>query len=159
MTSPGFIKRLIWPGLLLVSLTSNLCFACLYMYHNWRWTVDGSAAVLSWPAQSESASGLWQPCRVCRPGGYSAMPENITFLAAIYCLLMLMVKITDVRFSTAYLLFHWSFYKKTLWWNQILRLWICDWHTFSFWSGLVGVCPLVCHFSFYCSFTWTPVHV
>ncbi|TDH10625.1 hypothetical protein EPR50_G00077750 [Perca flavescens] len=32
----GFVKRLIWPGLLLVSLTSNLCFACLYMYHNWR---------------------------------------------------------------------------------------------------------------------------
>ncbi|XP_068589360.1 transmembrane protein 201 [Cebidichthys violaceus] len=32
----GLIKRLIWPGLLLVSLTSNLFFAGLYMYHNWR---------------------------------------------------------------------------------------------------------------------------
>ncbi|XP_035512599.1 transmembrane protein 201 [Morone saxatilis] len=32
----GFMKSLIWPGLLLVSLTSNLLFACLYMYHNWR---------------------------------------------------------------------------------------------------------------------------
>ncbi|XP_040049824.2 transmembrane protein 201 isoform X2 [Gasterosteus aculeatus] len=32
----GLIKRFIWPGLLLGSLTSNLFFACLYMYHNWR---------------------------------------------------------------------------------------------------------------------------
>ncbi|XP_044067174.1 transmembrane protein 201 [Siniperca chuatsi] len=32
----GFVKLLIWPGLLLVSLTANLFFACLYMYHNWR---------------------------------------------------------------------------------------------------------------------------
>ncbi|KAL6119806.1 tmem201 [Pungitius sinensis] len=32
----GLIKRFVWPGLFLVSLTSNLFFACLYMYHNWR---------------------------------------------------------------------------------------------------------------------------
>ncbi|XP_033484944.1 transmembrane protein 201 isoform X1 [Epinephelus lanceolatus] len=32
----GFVKSLIWPGLLLVSLTSNLFFAGLYMYNNWR---------------------------------------------------------------------------------------------------------------------------
>lgn len=31
----GFLKRLIWPGLLLASLTANLMFTCLYMYHNW----------------------------------------------------------------------------------------------------------------------------
>ncbi|KAM6929949.1 transmembrane protein 201 [Lycodopsis pacificus] len=32
----GLMKRLIWPGLLLVSLTSNLFFAGLYVYYNWR---------------------------------------------------------------------------------------------------------------------------
>ncbi|XP_028266028.1 transmembrane protein 201 [Parambassis ranga] len=32
----GFLKRLIWPGLLFASLTANLTFAGLYMYHNWR---------------------------------------------------------------------------------------------------------------------------
>uniref|UniRef100_A0A1A7X8P4 Transmembrane protein 201 n=2 Tax=Iconisemion striatum TaxID=60296 RepID=A0A1A7X8P4_9TELE len=32
----GFVKRLIWPGLLFVSLTSNLLFACFYVYHRWR---------------------------------------------------------------------------------------------------------------------------
>ncbi|XP_013884770.1 transmembrane protein 201 [Austrofundulus limnaeus] len=32
----GFVKRLIWPGLLLMSLTSNLLFICFYTYHNWR---------------------------------------------------------------------------------------------------------------------------
>ncbi|XP_059188880.1 transmembrane protein 201 isoform X2 [Centropristis striata] len=32
----GFIRRLIWPGLLLLSLTSNLLFGCFYMYNNWR---------------------------------------------------------------------------------------------------------------------------
>ncbi|KAM9350841.1 transmembrane protein 201 [Symphorus nematophorus] len=33
--SKGFLKRLVWPGLLLASLTANLLFACFYMYHNW----------------------------------------------------------------------------------------------------------------------------
>ncbi|XP_045912788.1 transmembrane protein 201 [Micropterus dolomieu] len=32
----GFVKRLIWPGLLLVSLTTNLFFTSLYMYQTWR---------------------------------------------------------------------------------------------------------------------------
>ncbi|XP_037629083.1 transmembrane protein 201 isoform X1 [Sebastes umbrosus] len=32
----GFVRRLIWPGLVLVSLTSNLFFAGLYLYNNWR---------------------------------------------------------------------------------------------------------------------------
>ncbi|KAM4562574.1 transmembrane protein 201 [Odontesthes bonariensis] len=32
----GLVRRLIWPGLLLASLTANLLFAGLYMYHNWR---------------------------------------------------------------------------------------------------------------------------
>ncbi|KAK5923528.1 hypothetical protein CgunFtcFv8_000489 [Champsocephalus gunnari] len=32
----GFIRRLIWPGLLMVSLTSNLVFASVYIYLNWR---------------------------------------------------------------------------------------------------------------------------
>ncbi|XP_070696352.1 transmembrane protein 201 [Pempheris klunzingeri] len=32
----SFMKHFIWPGLLLVSLTANLLFACLYTYHNWR---------------------------------------------------------------------------------------------------------------------------
>ncbi|KAE8293334.1 Transmembrane protein 201 [Larimichthys crocea] len=31
----GVVRSLIWPGLLLVSLTANMLFACLYMYHNW----------------------------------------------------------------------------------------------------------------------------
>ncbi|KAM8754754.1 transmembrane protein 201 [Acanthopagrus schlegelii] len=31
----GFVRRLIWPGLLLMSLASNLLFAGLYAYHNW----------------------------------------------------------------------------------------------------------------------------
>ncbi|XP_022072433.2 transmembrane protein 201 [Acanthochromis polyacanthus] len=31
----GLSKRLVWPGLLLASLTANLFFSCLYMYHNW----------------------------------------------------------------------------------------------------------------------------
>ncbi|XP_071763500.1 transmembrane protein 201 [Centroberyx gerrardi] len=34
--SKGFVKRLIWPGLLLVSLSANLFFGSLYMYRNWR---------------------------------------------------------------------------------------------------------------------------
>ncbi|XP_069545089.1 transmembrane protein 201 [Brachyistius frenatus] len=34
--SKGLVKRLIWPGLLLASLTGNLLFAGLHMYHNWR---------------------------------------------------------------------------------------------------------------------------
>ncbi|KAM3871601.1 transmembrane protein 201 [Diretmus argenteus] len=34
--SKGFVRRLLWPGLLLVSFSANLFFACLYMYHNWR---------------------------------------------------------------------------------------------------------------------------
>ncbi|TNM87209.1 hypothetical protein fugu_007439 [Takifugu bimaculatus] len=38
----GFLKRLIWPGLLLTSLTANLLFACVYVYHRW-----GSATVPS----------------------------------------------------------------------------------------------------------------
>uniref|UniRef100_H3DCH6 Transmembrane protein 201 n=1 Tax=Tetraodon nigroviridis TaxID=99883 RepID=H3DCH6_TETNG len=29
----GFLKRFIWPGLLLTSLTANLLFACVYVYH------------------------------------------------------------------------------------------------------------------------------
>lgn len=29
-------KRLLWPGLLLASLTANLVFACICMYNNWR---------------------------------------------------------------------------------------------------------------------------
>ena len=76
MTSSGFVKRLVWPGLLLASLTANLLFACFYMYHNWGWTDDGSAAaaVLLWPARRESASVR----SVCGPEGHSAMPENIT---------------------------------------------------------------------------------
>ncbi|XP_074537648.1 transmembrane protein 201 [Halichoeres trimaculatus] len=32
----GFMERFLWPGLLIVSLTSNMFFASLYMYHNWR---------------------------------------------------------------------------------------------------------------------------
>uniref|UniRef100_UPI0037E8BD27 transmembrane protein 201 n=1 Tax=Semicossyphus pulcher TaxID=241346 RepID=UPI0037E8BD27 len=32
----GFMKRFIWPGLCFVSLTANLVFSGLYMYHNWR---------------------------------------------------------------------------------------------------------------------------
>ncbi|KAM6924765.1 transmembrane protein 201 isoform 2-T2 [Xenentodon cancila] len=32
----GFVKRLVWPVLLLASLTANMLFACLYTYHNWR---------------------------------------------------------------------------------------------------------------------------
>ncbi|XP_034551636.1 transmembrane protein 201 [Notolabrus celidotus] len=32
----GIMERLLWPGLLVVSLTSNMFFAGLYMYHNWR---------------------------------------------------------------------------------------------------------------------------
>ncbi|XP_028309865.1 transmembrane protein 201 [Gouania willdenowi] len=32
----GFAKRLMWPGLLLVSLTANLLFSCVYLYNNWR---------------------------------------------------------------------------------------------------------------------------
>ncbi|KAM9344361.1 transmembrane protein 201 isoform 2-T2 [Pholidichthys leucotaenia] len=35
LSKKGFVKCLIWPGLLLVSLTANLFFASLYMYHNW----------------------------------------------------------------------------------------------------------------------------
>ncbi|CAG07536.1 unnamed protein product, partial [Tetraodon nigroviridis] len=31
----GFLKRFIWPGLLLTSLTANLLFACVYVYHRW----------------------------------------------------------------------------------------------------------------------------
>ncbi|XP_030590318.1 transmembrane protein 201 [Archocentrus centrarchus] len=31
-----FAKRVIWPGLLFVSLTANLFFGCLYAYNNWR---------------------------------------------------------------------------------------------------------------------------
>ncbi|XP_068607938.1 transmembrane protein 201 [Brachionichthys hirsutus] len=31
----GFVRRLIWPGLLLASLTANLLFAGLYTYHRW----------------------------------------------------------------------------------------------------------------------------
>lgn len=31
----GFIKRLVWPGLFFVSLTANMLFAGLYLYHNW----------------------------------------------------------------------------------------------------------------------------
>lgn len=38
----GFIRRLIWPGLLMVSLTSNLVFASVYIYLNWRGAADGS---------------------------------------------------------------------------------------------------------------------
>ncbi|XP_018521672.1 transmembrane protein 201 [Lates calcarifer] len=34
--SKGFLKRLILPGLLTVSLAANLVFACLCMYHYWR---------------------------------------------------------------------------------------------------------------------------
>lgn len=52
---------------------------------NWRWT----GAVLLRPAQSESTSGPWHPCHVCRPRGHSAMPENITFLTVTYCLLVI----------------------------------------------------------------------
>lgn len=33
----GFLKRFIWPGLLLTSLTANLLFACVYAYHRWGW--------------------------------------------------------------------------------------------------------------------------
>lgn len=36
----GFLKRLVWPGLLLTSLTANLLFACVYVYHTWGPTVD-----------------------------------------------------------------------------------------------------------------------
>uniref|UniRef100_A0A1A8EHJ2 Transmembrane protein 201 n=1 Tax=Nothobranchius kadleci TaxID=1051664 RepID=A0A1A8EHJ2_NOTKA len=32
----GFVKRLIWAGLLFVSLTSNLLFACFFVYHRSR---------------------------------------------------------------------------------------------------------------------------
>ncbi|XP_022597362.1 transmembrane protein 201 isoform X1 [Seriola dumerili] len=32
----GFVKRLLFPGLLIGSLTANLFFACLCMYHYWR---------------------------------------------------------------------------------------------------------------------------
>ncbi|XP_047462407.1 transmembrane protein 201 [Mugil cephalus] len=32
----GFTKRLIWPGLLLTSLTANLLCVSFYVYHNWR---------------------------------------------------------------------------------------------------------------------------
>lgn len=32
----GFVKRLIWPGLLLASFSANLTFASIYAYNNWR---------------------------------------------------------------------------------------------------------------------------
>lgn len=57
VTSAGFVRRLIWPGLLLMSLASNLLFAGLYAYHNWGWKVlESTAAVLLWSAQSKLAS-------------------------------------------------------------------------------------------------------
>ncbi|KAM3617628.1 uncharacterized protein V6R79_009104 [Siganus canaliculatus] len=31
----GFMKRIVWPGVFFVSLTSNLLFASFYLYHNW----------------------------------------------------------------------------------------------------------------------------
>uniref|UniRef100_A0A3Q3WRZ4 Transmembrane protein 201 n=1 Tax=Mola mola TaxID=94237 RepID=A0A3Q3WRZ4_MOLML len=35
LTPAGFVKRLLWPGLLLTSLTGNVLFASLYIYHKW----------------------------------------------------------------------------------------------------------------------------
>ncbi|CAJ1085405.1 transmembrane protein 201 [Xyrichtys novacula] len=35
-TSKGFMKQLLWPGLLIVSLTSNIFCISFYIYHNWR---------------------------------------------------------------------------------------------------------------------------
>lgn len=73
MTPAGLVTRLIWPGLLLASLTANLLFACLYMYSQWGWTVGRSATVLLWPARSDSASvltvdlGARQPCQTASP--------------------------------------------------------------------------------------------
>uniref|UniRef100_A0A672ZWQ4 Transmembrane protein 201 n=1 Tax=Sphaeramia orbicularis TaxID=375764 RepID=A0A672ZWQ4_9TELE len=42
----GFGKRLFWPGLLLLSITANIIFASLYLYHNCRRPADGSAFLL-----------------------------------------------------------------------------------------------------------------
>ncbi|KAJ3586161.1 hypothetical protein NHX12_012562 [Muraenolepis orangiensis] len=35
-TAPGFVKRLVWPGLLLASLSVNLIFSALYVYRTWE---------------------------------------------------------------------------------------------------------------------------
>ncbi|XP_056456317.1 transmembrane protein 201 isoform X2 [Gadus chalcogrammus] len=34
-TSPGLVKRFVWPGLLLASLSVNLIFSALYVYRSW----------------------------------------------------------------------------------------------------------------------------
>lgn len=94
--SAGFVRRLIWPGLLLMSLASNLLFAGLYVYHNWGWKVHESpAAVLLWSAEWV---GL---CRVHWPEGHSATPENIIFLAVGYVLGR--AQMSADRFSAPYL--------------------------------------------------------
>lgn len=73
VTPAGLVTRLIWPGLLLASLTVNLLFACLYVYNQWGWAVGRSATVLPWPARSDSASvltvdlGARQPCQTASP--------------------------------------------------------------------------------------------
>ncbi|KAF7657739.1 hypothetical protein LDENG_00022720 [Lucifuga dentata] len=35
LSSKGFVRQFLWPGLLLLSLSVNLFFASLYTYHNW----------------------------------------------------------------------------------------------------------------------------
>lgn len=152
MTSPGFVKRLIWPGLLLVSLTTNLFFTSLYMYQTWRWTVDGSAAVLLWPAQCESASGPSQPCHVCRLGGHSAMPENIFsngYLLFADAWWKNRCQLADFQQLTS----HFNGAMKKLY-GQIrnhisLNLWfMIAWKCFGFFD-LALFCLLVCHCSSY----------
>lgn len=105
VTSAGFVKRLIWPGLLLASLTANLLFTCLYMYHNWGWTVDGSAAVLLWPAQSEFLSCLWTWESFSNAGKHP--------LSAMLTSCLVKTRMSADRFSAAYLAFDWS-YEKTV---------------------------------------------
>lgn len=34
--SKGLVKRLVWPGLLLASLSANLLFSALYVYRTWE---------------------------------------------------------------------------------------------------------------------------
>lgn len=104
------MKRLIWPGLLLVSLTANLFFACLCMYHKWGWTTDGVCrfrrTVAEWVAL----------CRVSGPQSHSAMPEHITYPTGIYH--SIQAQMSADRFSAAYLLMQWECVA-TVWWQQI----------------------------------------
>lgn len=54
----GFLKRFIWPGLLLTSLTTNLLFACVYVYHRWGWAGARPSAISSWRAQRGASASV-----------------------------------------------------------------------------------------------------